>query len=578
MSDAFANRPTTLADYVAILRRRKWIIIAVPVIAAVVAYWVATTQSPLYKAQAKILVNRSSVVTAVTNVTDPAIGDPARFLTTEANIARSPELARRVIAAVGAPGVTPDELLSHSSVTPETDADLLDVAVSFPKASDAVRFANAYAEEFARYKTELDTAKIHVALRSLGMRIKKLEANGQTASAGYSTLVQYQSQLETIGTLLASNTTVLKPADGAAKIRPRPLHGFLLGGVLGGILGLGLAFLAEALDRRVRSEEEIEQVLGLPLLGRVPRPPRHLRDLNALAMRDDLEGEHAEAFRKLRTTIDFANLERGARTIMVTSARPREGKSTTIANLAVAIARSGRRVALVDLDLRRPSLHTFFRERAPHGIADVLANHESIVDTLHPVALESRGSGPAPANGGSPASEPTNGQADVGGSLHLLPFGRTRLATPELLESDRLHPLLETLADRFDVVLVDTPPILVGGEVLAMSPKVDAILVVVHAGIERPVLKELARQLRNCRAAAIGFVLTGVSPRDRDAYGYGYGYGYGSRDFDRGKTKYRSLRDSLPSSTSGRTLRRSRSTGGWLGSGQRPDPPQSRSN
>ena len=564
MSEAFANRPTTLADYVAILRRRKWIIVAVPAIAGLVAYFVATTQSPLYKAQAKILVNRSSVVTAVTNVQDPAIGDPARFLTTEANIARSPELARRVVAAVGASRVTPDELLSNSKVTPETDADVLDVAVSFPKASDAVRFANAYAEEFARYKTELDTTKIHVALRSLGTRIKKLEAAGQTTSAGYSTLVQYQSQLETIGTLLASNTTVLKPAEGAAKIRPRPLHGFLLGAVLGGILGLGLAFLAEALDRRVRSEEEIEEVLGLPLLGRVPRPPRHLRDPNALVMRDDLEGDHAETFRKLRTTIDFANLERGARTIMVTSARPREGKSTTIANLAVAIARTGRRVALVDLDLRRPSLHTFFRERAPHGIADVLAHQKSIVDTLHPVALESRGSvGSAPpVNGGSPASEPSNGQADVGGSLHLLPFGRTRLATPELLESDQLHPLLETLADRFDVVLVDTPPILVGGEVLAMSPKVDAILVVVHAGIERPVLKELARQLRSCQATALGFILTGVSLRDRDAYGYGYGYGYGSGDFDRGKTKYRSLRDNLPSSsTSGRASRRSRSTG-----------------
>jgi hypothetical protein len=95
-----------------------------------------------------------------------------------------------------------------------------------------------------------------------------------------------------------------------------------------------------------------------------------------------------------------------------------------------------------------------------------------------------------------------------------------------------------------------------------MSPKVDAILVVVHAGIERPVLKELARQLRSCQATALGFILTGVSLRDRDAYGYGYGYGYGSGDFDRGKTKYRSLRDNLPSSsTSGRASRRSRSTG-----------------
>jgi receptor protein-tyrosine kinase len=214
-------------------------------------------------------------------------------------------------------------------------------------------------------------------------------------------------------------------------------------------------------------------------------------------------------------------------------------------------------------------LHTFFRERAPLGIADVLAKHESIVDTLHPVALESRGSvGSAPpVNGGSPASDPSNGQVEVGGSLHLLPFGRTRLATPDLFESDQLHPLLETLADRFDVVLVDTPPVLVGSEVLAMSPKVDAILVVVQAGIERPVLKELARQLRSCQAAGLGFVLTGVSPHDGDAYGYGYGYGYGSPDFDRAETKQRSFGDRLASSApSGRVSRRSRPTGRWPGS------------
>jgi non-specific protein-tyrosine kinase len=554
VGEAFANRPTTLADYLAILRRRKWLVIAVPLIAGAVAYLIAGRQSPLYQASAKILVNRSSVVTAVTNVTDPAIGDPTRFLTTESQIARSPELARRVVAGVGAPEVTPGELLSRSSVVPESDADVLDVSVSFPTAADAVRFANAYASEFVRYKTELDTHKINVALQSLRERIKALQRKGQATSPGYSTLVQYQSQLETIGTLLASSTSVLKQAEGAAKVRPRPHRDLLLGGLLGAILGLGLAFLAEALDRRVRAEDEIEKTLGLPLLGRVPRPPRHLRGHGGLVMRDDLDDEYADVYRKLRTTIEFANVERQARTIMITSARPREGKSTTIANLAVAFARSGRRVALVDLDLRRPSLHAFFDVGAERGVAEVLVKQSTVSDALHPVAIDGLR---APVNGGSPLADGSNGQPDVGSFLHVLPFGNTPLPASELLESKEINPLLQALAARFDLVLVDTPPILVGGEVLALSANVDAIVMVIHHGIERSALKEVARQLRSCRAVGLGFILTGISARDEDAYGYGYGYGHGPREFGRAKaTEFNARPESRRSLT--------RSAGRWL--------------
>jgi succinoglycan biosynthesis transport protein ExoP len=539
VKEAFAHRPTTLPDYLAILRRRKWIILAVPVIAAAVAYALAQTESPLYRAKANVLVNRSSIVTAITNVQDPAIGDPARFLTTEASIARSPELAARVVSAAGVPGVTPDELLFRSSVDPEPNADLLDITVSSPEASYAVRLTNAYAHEFTRYKTELDTKKINDALRSLRATIKSLEDNGATASPSYSTLVQQQSQLETIGTLLASSTSVLKPADGAAQIRPRPHRSLLLGALLGGILGLGLAFFAEAVDRRVRSEQEIEEILGLPLLGRLPRPSRRLRKANALVMLDESAGVDAEMFRKLRTSIDFVNLEPDARTIMVTSAVPREGKSTTIANLAVALARSGRRVALVDLDLRRPSLHAFFHARVDHGIADVLVNHESLVDALQPVALAGAGrsNSAPPVNGGQPDSSGTsNGRADAGSFLHLLPFGSIPLATAEFLESEQLGPLLRELATRFDIVLVDTPPMLAIGDAMALSSKVDAIVVVIHSGIQRPHLQELARQLRSCRAPALGFVLTGVSNGDGNSYGYGYGYGSYS-DEGRAKTE-----------------------------------------
>jgi len=537
--EAFAHRPTTLADYLAIMRRRKWIIVVLTIVAAVSAYAVSQGQSPLYRASATILVNRSSIVSAITNVSDPSIADPTRFLATEASVARSPELAARVASAAGVPGVTGGDVLAASSVAPESGADLLDVSVSWGNATDAVLLTNAYAREFTRYKTELDTKRINEALRSLRLRIKSLQAAGATSSPSYSTLVQYQSQLETIGTLLANNTSVLRPADGAGKVRPRPLHTAILGGLLGGVLGFALAFLAEALDRRVRSEEELEDVLQLPLIGRVPLPPRHLRDVKGLVMLSEPAGVQAESFRKLKTSIEFLNLDRKARTIMVTSSVPREGKSTTVANLAVAFARSGRRVALVDLDLRRPSLHSFFYTGVGRGITDVVAGGESLAAALRPVSLPAAGSFDAERsrNGGAPRrSDAPDDRADGRPILHLLrsgtipPAGTDSLV--DFLENERLAGVLGELADQFDLVLVDSPPLLAVGDAMALTPNLDALVLVLHAGIERPLLHELARQLQNSRAPALGFILTGVA--EGDGYGYRYGYGYGSYSYDAG--------------------------------------------
>jgi succinoglycan biosynthesis transport protein ExoP len=534
VNEAFANRPTTLADYITILRRRKWIILALPVIAAVSAYAVSDTQSALYRATAEVLVNRSSIVTAISGVSDPALGDPLRFLTTEASIARSPELASRVAAAGGVPGLTAGAVLGASSITARADADLLDISVSWSDPAGAARIANAYALEFTRYKSELDTQKITVALQTLKTRIKALQAQGQTASASYSILVQQQSQLETIGTLLANNTSVLQPAGGGAKVRPRPRHSAILGGLLGALFGFGLAFLAEALDRRVRSESEIEATLGLPLIGRVPAPARHLRDANGLVMLAEPTGPNAESFRKLKTSIEFLNLDRGARTIMVTSALPREGKSTTIANLAVAFARAGRTVSLVDLDLRRPFLHSFFYRGAERGISDVVVGTEKLQGALRPIALPAVPSAGAPSSNGSRSRNGLNldGAGDARAILNLLPSGTAPPsgadAVVRLLENEKLNAVLADLAAQSDLVLVDAPPLLAVDDAMFLTAKVDAVIVVLHAGIQRPLLKELARQLEASRAPALGFILTGVTEAD----GYGYGYGYGPYSYD----------------------------------------------
>jgi Mrp family chromosome partitioning ATPase/capsular polysaccharide biosynthesis protein len=517
MAEAFSDRPTTVADYLAILRRRKWIVLVPPIAAALAAFLLSMGQSPLYHASAEVLVNRTTVVPEVTGI-DPSGGDPNRFLKTQASIARSPELAVRVASRSDIPGMTASRVLAESSVTPSIDSDLISIAVDDGDANVAARLANTYASEFAAFSKERATASIDQALTDLRAQLKGLADRGQTGSALYAQLLLDQSKLVTAGRLWAGNTSVLQPAVGAEKIRPRPKRNAILGFLFGGVVGLALAFLAEALDRRVRDEHEIDEALGIPLLARIPQPSRALQKTDGLVMLEEPTGAQAETFRKLRTSIEFVNPDGAARTIMVTSPVEQEGKSTTIANLAIALARGNRRVALVDLDLRRPYLSRLFHVGGRPGITDVALKRAELSDALRPIAIATGIQERASQNGHGAAS---NGRTGSGGLLHLLPAGTIPPMAGEMLQDERLLGVLAELASRFDIVLIDAPPLLAFGDTMTLSTRVDAIFAITRLGrVKRPILHEFARQLQNCQAKLLGYVLTGVEHSESYRYMY----------------------------------------------------------
>jgi non-specific protein-tyrosine kinase len=234
-----------------------------------------------------------------------------------------------------------------------------------------------------------------------------------------------------------------------------------------------------------------------------------------------LESPHsheAEAFRILATNVEFVNLDRQARTIMVTSALAGEGKSTTAANLAVAFARAGRRVVLVDMDLRRPTLERFFVPKedpsfgAP-GLTHVILGRTTLDEALVPVPIVD-------------SSDRTTGNGSVSGLLELLTAGPAKLSTPEIFSSQALTELLARLEERADIVLIDSSPLLHVSDPIRLSAKVDALIVATNPRIaRRPVVNELRRVLDSAPVVKLGFVLTGA--KIEEAYGYGSGYGYG---------------------------------------------------
>lgn len=512
------DSPSTLMDYLRVVRRRKWVLLQAIVLVPLAAVAFSLRQPHVYQSSAEVLLSRQNLGASLNGIQDPYIYQQAdRFAATQADIARVPAVAARAIARSGVTDVTPDELLADSSVSAKSNADLLEIKVKNRRPSVAARLATAYARAFTDYRRELDTGALAKARGDVGQRIAQLKANGAEHSALYASLVEKEQQLGTMQTLATSNHVVREASDGV-QVQPRPVRNGILGLLLGIVLGLGLAFLREALDTRVRSADDVAHQLGLPLLGRLGEPARRLRRRKDLAMLAAPSGQNAEAFRVLRTNLEFVNLERRASTIMVTSAVEGEGKSTTIANLALALARAGRDVVLVDLDLRRPSLDRFFGLEDQAGLTDVALGHIPLDRAVAPIAFtNSPGANPNGLNGGGKS---------VDGFLRVLPSGPVPPAPGEFVGSGIVSELLARLAPTADIVLLDAPPLLHVGDAMTLSAKVDGLLLVTRLDrIRRPMLREVARLLDVSPATKLGVIVTGA--KGDETYGYGYRYSYG---------------------------------------------------
>lgn len=523
MTEASPNRPASLADYLAILRRRVWFIVIPLVLTPIVTYFIAQRESPVYQASSNVYINLTpATLTAIGVFNQSAAQDPARYFQTEATLARNPSLIDQV---AGSQNVDPGELASISSVAPSAIANLLIFTVKTGDADRAAALANAYARAFTRYEPAQDAKAFGNAMSSIRRKLRVLKAQGAGNSPAAGALKSRLSELET-GLALESGTgpQVVQPAGGGAKVSPRPKRDALLGLALGLILGIGLAFLAEALDKRVRSEREVEDILGLPLLARLPTPPRELRQAGELTIMVESRSPAAEAVKKLRTNLEFVNLERKAQVIMITSALEQEGKSTTLAGLAVALARAGRRVALVDLDLRKSYLHRFFHVGMTPGVTDVVTGRLQLSDALRQVLVPG-------ANRTAAASRLTRdpgSQTDNPGMLAILPAGTPGPDPSFLVDSPEMAELIEQLRSDWDIVLLDAPPLPAVDDGLALSAIVDAVIVVVRSrAVPRRMLEELSRLLDTSPADVLGFVLTGLRRGEANQYGYGYGYGHG---------------------------------------------------
>jgi capsular exopolysaccharide synthesis family protein len=314
-----------------------------------------------------------------------------------------------------------------------------------------------------------------------------------------------------------ANIQVVDPAlVPATPVGARGLMNILFGTASGLLLGLLVAFAREANDTRVRSRDDVVRLTELPLLAAIPRIPavngrRHEGDSaerieKRLVTRHAPRSPAAEAYRALRTSLAFSTTRRKAplKTLVVTSAEPEDGKTTTAVNLAMTLAEQGHRVVLLAADQRRPVLHKVLHTERSPGLSELLSGMAALEVVIHHIPLLEHASG----------------------SLDFIAAGRPVPNPAELLGSVAARELLSKLADRYDEVIIDTPPLGVVTDAAVVATIADGLLLVARMGSTHgDSLRHAVAELEGIGARVVGTVLTDVHHAE-DRYGYRYAYQY----------------------------------------------------
>lgn len=393
----------------------------------------------------------------------------------------------------------------------EATNTLVEVFIEWQKGVQQSR----YAESKAKLLAGMD--RVQADIEEIESLFRALEAEGDTADRNeltrmqdqlaqyrnsYAALLNSYSNIDLAEANSGATVTVVSPAVvPTAPVRPRIMMNTLLAAVLGGLAAVGIAFLIEYLDDTVKTQDDL-RTADLNLLAAVQRAPRNRNngddDLYATGQPNSLI---SESYRTLRTNLQFSSLDKPLRTLVVTSALAAEGKTTTAANLAVVLAQDGKRVVLVDADLRRPNIHRLL------GLPNRAGLTIALVDD------------PAALGGYVRDTEVDN--------LRVLTAGPVPPNPQEMLGSKRMADVLDKLKEDADVVIIDTPPALAVSDAKVLATRTDGVLLVVNTGhTRRGAVQQAVEGMRKVGANLVGGVLNMVPTRKGGGYYYQYYYYY----------------------------------------------------
>lgn len=451
-----------LRDYLRLLRSR-WLLIAVITLMGLGAAAAATlATTPQYKSTTTVFVSAGDAQASLGSAYTGSLLSQQR-VQSYVDVAKGRPIAQGIV----------DQL--HLTISPDAVVGMMSV------------------------DNPLDTVLLNLSISNADPALSQ-----QVAAAWVDQLTQAVNRIEQSGTGGSSlfKISVIEPAGlPHSPTSPRPTINLALGLLVGLAIGVGTAVLLETLDTRVREVAALPGIAGAPLLGALATDseiPKH-----PLIIRDRPHSPQAEAFRGLRTNLQFIDVDQRPRSIVVTSAVPREGKSTVAMNLAIALAEAGTPVALVDADLRRPSLADRLGLSGDAGLTDVLIGRASIGDVIQ--------------------------RSGSTGRLWVLTSGSLPPNPSELLGSKQMRTALDELA-RVSTVIIDAPPLLPVTDAAVLAAQTDgAILVIALGRTRRDQVRAAATRLESVGGRLLGVVANRASTRGSEGYAYAYGYGYAAK-------------------------------------------------
>lgn len=345
-------------------------------------------------------------------------------------------------------------------------------------------------------------------------------------------LIQLSEQIEEVSVIAPALTPTVQ--INPPQIIPKTIIGF----IIGLIVGLVFAFTTETLDTSIGTIEDVEEYLNVPVVGIIPyfdsEELKRLLSKKEVPMTPGLEESYvdlvthfypkavvSEAFRSLRTNLEFLRFEKKGKVFILTSSSIREGKTLNVVNLAIALAQSGRKTLLVEGDLRRPTVHMRFGLEREPGLTDIVLGRHKVDEAVRTVTDILMGKFSMDDVMRTPGLD----------NLNILTAGASPPNPSEILGSPQMLELLNTLRERYDYVVLDMPPVLPVADASILGPKVDGILLIYQVGkVARGVLKRAKVQLENVKAEVFGVVLNNVKAEvSPDYYKYQMRYYYGEQ-------------------------------------------------
>jgi tyrosine-protein kinase len=507
------NEPTnrSLEQVLGVLRRRApWILLCILVTAGA-AYGFSKRQTKKYTATTSLVFNNNQPSQQVAGLPVVSSNSPQAQQNTNVKLVQLGDMAERTAILLGQ-GLTKKKVSEGLSVSPQGESNIVNISATSSSSALAADIANTYTKLFV---TEQQNSNHKYYSSALALVNKQLAALSRQQKAGTAGLA-LQERAQSLGVLAELQTGTVQIAQAAtvptSPSSPQVKTNTILGAVLGLLLGLGLAFLLERFDRRIREPGDLEAIYRLPLLGVVPESKALARSGRRKARRrggrprELLPASEAEAFQLIRAHLRYFNVDRELRTVLVASAAPGDGKTTVALHLAAAAARVGSTVLLLEADLRHPTVAEQFDIASGPGLSDVLIGSVSLSQATQLIDLDQ-----------------PSGVFGQGPQLDVLVAGDPLPPNPgELIESHAMAATLEETRSTYDLVAIDTPPLTSVSDAFPLLRIVDGVVLVGRAGRNRrDVAKRLHHTLTGAGAPLLGVVANGFKVR-RGSFGFGY--------------------------------------------------------